>query len=171
MTTKSPQTGLSIEEQFPIVATLSQQAREMVRKRPGIYRGNLKYWLLEKNPDATNNLVELALNQLLKQGFFFSYEDTVHPPNTVSESVKQITKFVSIHRPELQDYYILYELNRRTGFSDYRRFAREVASRGGFESEWQVRSRINELIKWDIITEDRQGYKIINWEHILEAIR
>lgn len=171
MTTKSPQKALSIEEQFPIVATLSQQAREMVRKRPGMYKGNLKYWLLEKNPDATKIHVELAFNQLLKQGFFFSYEDTVHPPNMVDETVKQITKFVSKHRPNFTDYGILYELNKRQYYIDYRRFAREVVSRGWSEDEWEVKSRIQELIKGDIITEDKHENKIINWKHILEAIR
>jgi hypothetical protein len=172
MTTKSPQTRRNIEEQFPIVATLSQRARELVRKRPGIYKGNLIYWLQKQNPDATRIHIELAFNQLLRQGFFFSYEDTFHPPNTVSEEVKLLTKFISKHRPQFTDYGILYELNRRGGFSigNHRRFAREVISKGWSEDEFEVKGRIHDLIQRGIITEDRHGFKVVNWEYIMEAI-
>jgi hypothetical protein len=140
-------------------------ARELVKKSPGMYIGNLKYWLLERNPDATKIEVELAFNQLIRQGYFLSYEETIYPPNTVDEQIKQITKYASKFKLSLTDYGILYEVHRQNGIN-----SRQLVSRGWGEDEREVKIRISELFQKKIILKN-QGNTIINRKLILEAIR
>ena len=140
-------------------------ARELVKKSPGMYIGNLKYWLLERNPDATKIEVELAFNQLIRQGYFLSYEETIYPPNTVDEQIKQMTKYASKFKLSLTDYGILYEVHCQNGLN-----SRELVSRGWGENEREVKIRISELFQEKIILKN-QGNTIINWKLILEAIR
>lgn len=165
ITTKSTHTPLNVHKNSSIVAILTQMARELVKKSPGMYIGNLKYWLLERNPDATKIEVELAFNQLIRQGYFLSYEETIYPPNTVDEQIKQITKYASKFKLSLTDYGILYEVHRQNGIN-----SRQLVSRGWGEDEREVKMRISELFQKKIILKN-QGNTIINRKLILEAIR
>lgn len=154
---------------FPIIATLTQQARELIRKRPGIYKGNLRYWLMEKNPEVTDDKIKLAFNQLKKESYFFSYEDTVHPPGTVDEQIQLLTKFIYWKRLSFTDYGILYELHTTKGFKRLSEFSREVVSQGWGENEREVKLRLQELLLKHIIKEHNQSITI-NWDYIRRAV-
>lgn len=154
----------------PIIGKLTQQARELITKRPGIYKGNLMFWLMEKEPQATRWHIELAFLQLLKQGYFFSYEDSVYPPHTVSDEVKILTQFVSKEGLSFTDYGILYEIHQDGGFQGLRRFSRYVVSRGWGEDEEEVRRRVQDLLLQKIILQEDQRLKI-NWPYLREAVR
>ena len=169
ITTKSSFTPHTAQNKSSMVAILTQQARELVKKRQGMYIGNLTYWLLDRNPNATKIEVELAFNQLRKEEYFFSYEETIHPPNTVDEPIKQITKFVSKFKLSLTDYGILYELYYRKGFKQLSQFSREVVSKGWDEDERELKIRIAKLFLKKILIENK-GIIMVNWELILETI-
>lgn len=166
MTTKSSSVIYDNQKTFPIVTSITQLAHEMIKKRPGIYKGNLVYWLLEKIPKSTRIDVELAFLQLLKEGYFFSIDDSVYPPNKVDENVKTLTKFVSVKKLSFTDYGILYELYKtKNPFKQLSEFSRKVISQGWSENEKEVKNKISELFLKNIITE-KDGNIAVNWKLI-----
>lgn len=168
MTTKNTLNVYNTQKTFLIVSSITELAREMIEKRPGIYKGNLECWLLKNIPKSAKIDIELAFLQLLKEGYFFSYEDTIYPPNKVDVKVKILTKFVYNQKLSFLDYGILYELCTN-GFNRLSEFSREIVSQGWDENEREVKIRIQELFWENIIIEDH-GILKVNWELIQEAV-
>lgn len=170
MTTKNAPSNFDTQKTFPIISSITQLAREIIRKRPGIYKGNLNYWILEKIPKSTKIDIELAFIQLLKEGYFFSLEDTVYPPNKVDKDIKTLTKFVHRKKLSFLDYGILYELHRNKKeikwLSD---FSGRVLSKGWGEDEKEIKKRIQELVLQRYIISGDYGIQI-NWEMVREVL-
>lgn len=159
----------STQKIFSVVPSIIQLSKNMIRKHPGIFKGNLIYWLMEKIPNSSRIDVELGLIQLLREGYFFSFEGSVYPPNKVNKNIKALTKFAGINNFTYTEYGILYELYRVGTFSRLSNFSRSVISSGWSENEHEVRIRIQELFRQHIIKRHDQSV-IINWEYIWEVI-
>ena len=154
------------QKPLPIVSSITQRARELVKKHPGIYKGNLEYRLLVEIYKSTKIDIELAFIQLLREGYFFSIDDAVYPPNKVDDKTKILTRFVHRNSLSLTDYGILNELDKLKKIRRLSELSRKVVSSAWSEDEREVKIRIQELFREDIITEDH-GVPKVNWALIM----
>lgn len=172
MITKTTLNNEVNQETFPIEQSIKQLAREMIKKHPGIYYGNLEFWIKDKLPKATKLDIKLAVVKLMfDEGYFISFEYTVHPPGKFDEKVRTLTKFISRENLSFTDYGILYELYRaKKPFNRLSDFSLRVAGQGWSEDEREVKVRIQELVLKKIIIENH-GSLQVNWKLIQEAVQ
>lgn len=170
MTTTTTPNNVNTQETFPILETITKLIRKIVNKRPGIYYGNLEFWIRDKLPEANRINIKMALLQLIhEESYFLSYEQSVYPPNKVDDNVRTLTRFVSMNKLSFTDYGILYELYKtKEGFKRLSDFSRKVVSQCWSEDEHETKIRIQLLLLKNILAE-KDGSLQINWGLIREA--
>lgn len=172
MPTKTTPQNTEAQETFPIEQSITALAKDMIKKRPGIYYGNLEFWIKDKLPEATKMDIKLAVVGLMyDEGYFISYEYSVYPPNTVDEEVRLLTRFIAQNKLSFTDYGILYELYKtKKAFKQLSEFTRKVVSQCWSEEEEEVKYRIKDLVLNHILEEQDRAL-IINWKLIRERVK
>ena len=130
--------------------TICGIAKKLIFKMPGIYKGNLTYWIGEQIQEITekyptNNLIELAYVQLLREGYFFSITNRVYPPNKADPDEQLLTRFKYKYALLYIDFAILYELNTMGKAASISTLSRKVVSRGWYDDERELKIRIQHL--------------------------
>lgn len=160
-----------IQNKPPIVGVTTQLAKELINKHPGIYEGNLRCRILYELPKATKLDMEYAILQLIKEGFFFSMEDDIYPPNRVNKDIKDLTNFVYYQNLSFTDYGILYELNKtKIRIKRLSELSRIVLSQGWSQDESEIKNNIQSLFQRKLIICSKDELQV-NWRQIKGGIK
>lgn len=160
---------------FEVTPLIIEIAKKLIFQRPGIYKGNLNYWIKEKfrkstGTEVTNAQIELAYLQLLRDGYFFSLTDSVYSPNHVDHDEQLLTKFTYKNGLSYTDFAILYELRKMGTSKSISKLTRRVVSQGWHDDESEVKVRIQQLF-WENLITLQNGTIQVNWEFITDVGR
>lgn len=149
-------------------------AKKLIFQNPGIYKGNLSYWIKEKfykstGIAVTNSNIELAYLQLLRDGYFFSLTDSVYSPNRVDQDEQSLTKFICRNGFSYTDFAILYELRKMGKSKTISILSRRVVSQGWHDDESEVKVKI-QLLFWENLIILKNGSIHVNWDWIIGAV-
>jgi hypothetical protein len=165
-----PRASSTKQVNFNLKTPIETLAKKYINKNPGIYKGNLIYWIKEAIPKATENETQLAFNQLIKKGYFFNICNCVYPPEKVDEDEKTLMRFVYKYNLSFLDFAILYELNKIGKSSKIGDLSRAVVDKNWHDNEAGVKIQIQKLF-WKNIIQFKNGSIGVNWKLILGGIR
>lgn len=154
---------------FSLNPSIIPIAKKLIYKNPGIYKGNLTYWIKEKIPKIVNTEIELAFLQLLKEGYLFTINNCIFPPNKVNQDEKVLIKFAHKYRLSDLDFAILFELNKIGKSSKLNSLSRIIVSKNWHDNESEVKILIQNLFWKNIIIEEN-GSIVANWKLIMEVL-
>lgn len=158
----------TVKETSKITARITQLARELIRKHPGIYKGNLEYWIYIRFPEAKKIEIELAFIQLRRERYSFTYTNTVYPPNKADPDLNILSRFICHQKLSDSDYGILYELHRK-GPMVLSNLSRRVVSQCWSDDEKEIKIQIQELISAKYIF-NHDGRLQVNWTLIKDGV-
>ncbi len=155
MKTRKGQT--TIPQKNPIL----HRAKQMINEKPGIYPGNLHYWLLREYKKVD---MEKIMNLLALEGYE-EKKGLLYPPGTVEEEYKLLKRFyIKKETITEEDFKILVRAWELEG-EDVERIISKALSYD-FIPERESKRRIVDLALKGYLIIDDKGRTRINWSKI-----
>lgn len=142
---------------------------DMISRRPGVYKGNLLYWLKEEFPKANQQELDLILLELMDRGFYVDVGGCIYPPHSGKEEESDLRAFAVIAGLDEVDLGVLIELNNsKREIHSLRELSRIVVSRNWHNDEKEIKIRIQYLFLFKIIIREDNRLSV-NWK-IVEGV-
>lgn len=171
MTIRSP---TRIQSTFNQGIALTNRAKQLIQKHPGIYEGNLINRMQEEIKSIGSEEINHIFFQLTKEGYDFK-GSLIYPPHTLDSNYKMVKKFTILNKSlndlDFEIFLAIMELKERSNFQS---IVRRVISSNMKYSEQEIKYRLGILFKDNFIiakpSEQAPKYLDINWSRITGGI-
>lgn len=159
-----------VQSTFSQGTAITNRAKQLIQKHPGIYSGNLINRLKVEIESITPEDVNRMLFQLSKENYDFK-GSLIYPPKTIKPFYKQLRKF-TILRNDLNgmDFEIFMAITELKGKANFSNTLRKVISQNTDYSERDVKYRSGILFRDGFIlarpSEEDLKYLDLNWDLI-----
>lgn len=167
MSIKSP---TRVQYTFNHGIAITNRAKQLIQKHPGIYEGNLIHRLQEEIKSIGPEKLNHIFFQLTKEGYDFK-GSLIYPPNTLDSNYKKVKRFTILNKNlndlDFEIFLAIMSLKERSNFKN---IVRRVISSNIEYSEQEIRYRIGILFKDNFIiakpSERDPKYLDLNWLRI-----